>query len=90
VKELVSKLFIEEWSTKIFYDRYFVQCAPNICSYSYIDNANPLYVATKLLGLYSGLAVILSWWCPRVVKLVRQIRMCYKKKRQIHIAPTVA
>ena len=46
VRELVSKLFIEEWSTQVSYDRYFNQCAPSFCSYSYIDNAYPLYVAT--------------------------------------------
>ncbi len=87
MNELVSQLFIEEWSTKMFYDRYFVQCAPNICTYSYIDNANPLYVATTLLGLYGGLTVVLSWWCPRLVKLVRRIRIYYKKKHRVRVAP---
>jgi hypothetical protein len=80
---------MEEWSTKIFYDRYFAQCAPTMCSYSYIDNANPLYVATTLLGLYGGLRVVLSWWCPQLVKLIRRIRIHCKKKRQISPTPTI-
>jgi hypothetical protein len=89
VKELVAKLFMEEWSTKIYYDRYFDRCAPNICSYSYIDNANPLYVITTLLGLYGGLTVVLSWWCPHIVTLVRQMQIHYKQKHQIHITSII-
>jgi hypothetical protein len=50
VKELVNRLFIEKWSTKIYYDRYIAKCAPNICTYSYISNANPLYIANTLIG----------------------------------------
>jgi len=87
VNELVSKLFLEEWSKEIFYDRYFVQCEPTICSYSYIDNANPLYVATTLLGLYGGLTVVLSWWCPRIVKFVRRFQIYYRQKRRVRVAP---
>jgi hypothetical protein len=89
VNELVSKLFLEEWSKEIFYDRYFGQCEPTICSYSYIDNANPLYVATMLLGLYGGLTVVLSWWCPLFIKLIRQIRIRHKRKQRIRVMPSI-
>ncbi|CAF2956088.1 unnamed protein product [Rotaria sp. Silwood2] len=61
VNDLVNKLFMEEWSTNISYDRYFAKCAPNICTYSYIENANPLHVASTLLGLYGGLTVVLTF-----------------------------
>jgi hypothetical protein len=78
---------MEPWPTNISYDRYFAECAPNICSYSYIDNANPLYVASTLLGLYSGLTIMLSGWCPRLVLLCRQIQIYYNKKRRICVTP---
>ncbi|CAF3353010.1 unnamed protein product [Rotaria sp. Silwood1] len=83
VNDLVKKLFMEQWSTNISYDRYFSQCAPNICTYSYIDNANPLHVASTLLGLYGGLTVVLSWWCPQFVELIHRIQTRYKNKRRI-------
>ncbi|CAF3814784.1 unnamed protein product [Rotaria magnacalcarata] len=83
VNELVKKLFVEEWSTNISYERYFSQCAPNICTYFYIDNANTLYVANTLLGLYGGLTVVLDWWCPQLVKLIQRIQDHYNKKRRV-------
>ncbi|CAF0911325.1 unnamed protein product [Rotaria sp. Silwood1] len=83
VNDLVKNLFMEQWSTNISYDRYFSQCAPNICTYSYIDNANPLHVASTLLGLYGGLTVVLSWWCPQFVELIHRIQTRYKNKRRI-------
>ncbi|CAF3320013.1 unnamed protein product [Rotaria socialis] len=83
VKELVKKLFMEEWPTNISYERYFSQCAPNICTYFYIDNANILYVANTLLGLYGGLTVVLDWWCPQLVKLIQRIQNHYNKKRRV-------
>ena len=89
VGEIVAKLFMEEWSTKIYYDRYFTQCAPNICSYSYVDNANPLYVITTLLGLYGGLTVVLSWWSPQLVKVGRRIQMHYRHRHQTRVTPFV-
>ncbi len=86
VKELVDRLFIEKWSTKTYYDRYIAKCAPNICTYSYIDNANLLYVSNTLLGWYGGLTLILTWLSPIPVKLVRRIIIYYKAKRQIRDA----
>ena len=83
VKELVNRVFIEKWLTKLYYDRYIAKCAPNICTYSHINSADPLYVVNTLLGWYGGLTVILSWWCPRIVKLVRRIQIYYKTNRQI-------
>jgi len=90
VKELVAKLFIETWSTKISYDRYFIQCAPIVCSYSYIDNANPLYVATTLLGLYGGLSVVLSWWCPQFIQLIRRIYLYFNRNQRIRVVPSIS
>jgi hypothetical protein len=88
VDELVAKLFIENWSTKTYYDRYVAKCAPKICTYSYIDNANPLYVTNSLLGWYGGLTFILSWWSPMLVRLSRRLQIYYKK-HQPRVAPII-
>lgn len=81
---------MEEWIVNVSYARYFAQCAPNVCTYSYIDDASALYVANTLLGLYGGLTVVLDWWCPYLVKRVHQIKVNHNKKRRIHPISTIS
>ena len=83
VKDLLEKLFMETWTTNVSYERYFLRCAPNQCLYSYIDNANPLYVLTTLLGLYGGLKVVLTCWSAQLVCFVRSMSNYCKRQRQI-------
>ena len=61
---------------------------PNVCSYSYVEHANVLYVITTLIGLHGGLSVVLRWWSPRIITVGRKIQVWYITRRQRHVMPT--
>ncbi|CAF3965240.1 unnamed protein product, partial [Adineta steineri] len=59
VKDLLSELFVEEWSPMINYPLYFTSCAPKRCTYTEINHMNLFYTAALLLALYGGLTILL-------------------------------
>jgi hypothetical protein len=75
IEILINKLFIEKWSMEPSFSDYYTQCAPILCASTLSKRNNPLYVLTKLLGLYGGLTaalrfcvlVIVAWWRKRRV-----------------------
>jgi hypothetical protein len=81
--DLIQNLFIENWSTTINYSAYFGQCAPTLCSYTYIQKLNSLYTVTVLLGLCGGLTLALQWICPNVIYLLAKMQRYWRKRRNI-------
>ncbi len=73
VDDLVKQLFIEIWESSMNYTKYFCECLPLQCTYTYVEQANLFYSITALMGLSSGLIVILQWLCPIVIKLAWKI-----------------
>lgn len=61
VQDLVSNLFIEQWITTFNYTAYFIQCAPQQCTYITTDLTNLSYALTIFIGLYGGLTAILRF-----------------------------
>ena len=72
VQEMVDKLMIEEWNASVFYDKYYDQCQPKQCSYSYQTRNDAIYIITTLFGLVGGLITILKIFVPRLVQLLRR------------------
>ncbi|CAF3798193.1 unnamed protein product [Adineta steineri] len=83
VAELMNDLFIEEWSRTMNYSLYFANCFPSFCSYNYIEKINLLYIVTVLLGLQGGLAIVLKWICPLIVRLLFKLYHYRKNRRNI-------
>ena len=73
VKELISRLFIQKWTTEISYRNYFDQCAPESCTYSIIERTNFSGGITLLLSLSGGLTCILRLLAPFLVGVVRKM-----------------
>ena len=74
IGELVQNLFINQWSTTKTYSSYYQQCAPLLCSYTYIQKANLIYIASFLFGLQGGLTIVLQWICPRIIQFIITIK----------------
>ncbi|CAF0878289.1 unnamed protein product [Adineta steineri] len=83
VAELMNDLFVEEWSKTINYSLYFASCFPSLCSYNYIEKINLLYIVTVLLALQGGLAIVLKWICPLIVRLLFKLYHYRKNRRNI-------
>ena len=81
VDDLVKELFVEKWSTEMSYSKYFDQCSPRVCSYTYFQQFNLIYTVTYILGLFGGLTIVLKWMCPRLVSLARKISQAFRKQR---------
>ncbi|CAF3640575.1 unnamed protein product [Adineta steineri] len=69
VKNRLSKLFVDEWSTKINYSKYVEDCAPLFCTYAITDQTNFSYTITLLLSLYGGLVIMLRFIAASVVNI---------------------
>ncbi|CAF0761651.1 unnamed protein product [Adineta steineri] len=69
---LLDALMVEQWGELIQYDQYYAQCAPKLCSYTYIAHNNALYVFTVLVGLFGGLTAALKFLVPTFVEFIRK------------------
>ena len=83
IAELINNLFIENYTTTLNYSSYFKECSPLLCSYTYIQQVNPLYTVTFLLGLQGGLTIVLQWLCPKIVRILAKVSQHRKKKMNI-------
>ncbi len=72
--QLVEQLFITNWSISIKHNRYFEQCAPKSCSYTYKENTNTLYALTKLLSIYGGLTIALRFIASKIIIIIMRKR----------------
>ncbi|CAF0758693.1 unnamed protein product [Adineta ricciae] len=85
IEYLVSELFVEEIFNEINYSKYYAECKPNICRYSYLNRFNWLYLITILLGLFGGITAVLRIVTPYVIQIYFFIkaRLCSKQARSI-------
>jgi hypothetical protein len=67
---------IEKWNAPSIFERYYNECQPTNCTYSFEKRNDLIYIATTLFGIAGGLTTVLELVIPRLVKLIR------KKKEQ--------
>jgi beta-lactamase regulating signal transducer with metallopeptidase domain len=72
LKAIVDELMVEQWNQSIMYDRYYNECQPIKCAYTYQTKNSIVYIVTTLLGLLGGLITVLKLIVPRVVMFVRK------------------
>lgn len=68
---ILDSLMIETWNEQVDYDKYFDQCAPEQCTYSYTSSENFLQIFTKVVGLFGGLAVAFQITVPFIIGQIR-------------------
>lgn len=67
--EIVTNLMVEEWNNQTFYNDYFNQCQPSICTVTYINRGDIIYIITTLIGLIGGLVKVYKFSVPILVKI---------------------
>ncbi|CAF1528502.1 unnamed protein product, partial [Adineta ricciae] len=75
VGDILSELFVANWSSVINYTVYFTSCAPKTCTYSIISHMNVLYTGTLLLALYGGVTILLRSITPYLVFLLLKLKL---------------
>lgn len=83
--ELVEISMVEEVAVTIAFDRFYRQCKPTYCSYVYSRSFDIIFAGTTVIGLYGGLALILSVLVPFIAK--RMIE--WRQRRALHSRPLV-
>lgn len=87
VQQLIDQLMIEEWNSSIMYDRYYNECEPVQCTYSYQTRNDAIYIITTLVGLVGGLVTVLKIAIPSFVSVCR--RFIFNRGRVQPRAPAV-
>jgi hypothetical protein len=85
IEKMLSQLFVSEWLQNISFDRYFNECAPQSCQYSYSMQYNLLYVVTTLVALFGGLTHGLHFilYCIQLII----IKFIDRRKKKNQVAP---
>lgn len=78
VSDHLLNLFIEEWSTKMNYSKYFDACAPLYCSYTSTDPINLSYAVTLFISVYGGLIIIFRLISPFLIKIFLKFKHCLR------------
>ena len=81
-KSLIEKLFIEKWSTSLFYEQYFSQCQPLSCSYTLIKRSNIIHIATYIIGLFGGLSMVCRLISPWIISCVTRCKRSQSPSQQ--------
>jgi len=63
---------IDTWDSSIMYNRYYNECQPVQCTYSYKTRNDLILIITALVGLFGGLTTSLKIVVPRLVKMIRK------------------
>ncbi|CAF1412710.1 unnamed protein product [Adineta ricciae] len=74
IQSLIDELFVEKWNIKTYYSSFYNACDPIYCSYTIQKDDYYMYSASRVLGLYGGLTVILRVIVPLLVKLFYKMK----------------
>lgn len=68
VENILNRFFLDQFFIPVDFTRYYQQCQPNYCSYSYRRRLDLAYAFTTILGIFGGLNVFLRFLCPLLAK----------------------
>jgi hypothetical protein len=74
IQELVDSLTIEQWNVSVNYEKYYNECRPIQCIYTFETRNDLIYILTTLFGIAGGLTTVLKFILPRLMKLFRKKR----------------
>lgn len=70
---ILNSILVEEWTFTSNFSSFFSNCAPQICNYTITKRNDFLTVVKDIIGVYSGLNQILSFFIPLVVYILFSI-----------------
>ena len=73
IEEIISDMFVEQWSSNVSYSEFFTKCKPSSCSYLVSQRKDVLRIIAVLLGIYGGLTTILHFIAPLLITIARKI-----------------
>ena len=78
VEYLVDELLVDQWGVDMSFNDYYVECAPNICTYSYNERNDFFIIVTTMISLIGGLnaalRIVVPWIIQILTRLIRRYR----------------
>ena len=71
IEFILRELMVEKYTTSMSYEKYFDECAPSVCNYSYSRRLKIIDIVEFLMELYGGLIIIAQWIIEPIMKLYR-------------------
>lgn len=79
IAEFVNQLMVEKWQLISSYEKYFKECNPSICTYTFARRFDILFIITTTTGFLGGIATVLILLTLPIVTAVReQINSCMR------------
>jgi hypothetical protein len=73
IETLAYNMFVESWTSNTSYEMLFDACNPKQCTYTYHYRFSALQIITTILGVFSGLSLVLRLAVPHLVTIVEHI-----------------
>ncbi|CAF4032239.1 unnamed protein product [Adineta steineri] len=86
---IVSQLFIEDWTNTTNFSSYYHQCAPDQCTYTYEQRFNRVYIIAIVFEIVGGLSVALNIFIPLLVILLRRIYHICRRRHLVQVPTEV-
>ncbi|CAF1509726.1 unnamed protein product [Adineta ricciae] len=74
LNNLLSNLFISNWSIEINDLTYFNKCSPLHCTYTKTYQMNSSYTTTLFISIYGGLIIVLRFITMFLIKIILEFR----------------
>ena len=86
IEYLINELFIENIFNQTNYTKYYLECLPNTCHYTYLNRFNWIYILTIFISLFGGITTILRVISPPIIKLFLFLkeRFCSKQLQEMN------
>ncbi|CAF4003971.1 unnamed protein product, partial [Adineta steineri] len=86
IELLIYELFLEEIFNATNYTKYYSQCSPSVCQYTYIHSFSWIYILIIFTGLLGGITTVLHIITPYIIQLIL-FSNNYQQNEQNQIRP---
>ncbi|UJR19355.1 hypothetical protein I4U23_022484 [Adineta vaga] len=87
IETIARELMIENWNFNITYENYYEKCAPKSCTYFAPVHQTISYIAIELIGLLSGLCLVLRIVMLGMIRIVQYLYSRRNRTREIVVQP---
>jgi hypothetical protein len=74
IQTIIAELMLDTLTTRIRFDRFYEQCRPSFCSYSYDRRFSAIFIITTLIGIFGGVSFVLRLLAPFIANAIFQRR----------------
>ena len=68
MEDLLNRFMVDQLSIEVDYRRFYEECQPRYCTYSYRRRFDLLYTLTIMVGIFSGLNLVARFLSPIIAK----------------------